>query len=155
MSHVDESCHSWMSHVTYGWFMSHKSESCHIWMGLVTYGWVMSHKYESCHIWMSHVTYGWVTSHKYESCHIWMSHVTYEWVMAQVRQEALQPRSLSLSRALPDTEFSLCISKCNRPGKEGFCNGLSRLETTRHGFRRLQTAWDEFGFRRLKMAEKG
>jgi len=32
-------------------------ESCHIWMSHVTYEWVMSHMNKSCHIWMSHVTY--------------------------------------------------------------------------------------------------
>jgi len=39
--------------------MSHMNESCHIWMSHVTYEWVMSHMNESCHIWMSHVTYEW------------------------------------------------------------------------------------------------
>jgi len=37
--------------------MSHMNESCHIWMSHVTYEWVMSHMNESCHIWTSHVTY--------------------------------------------------------------------------------------------------
>jgi len=44
--------------------MSHMKESCHIWMSHVTYEGVMSHMNESCHIWMSYVTYEWVTSHK-------------------------------------------------------------------------------------------
>jgi len=65
---MNESCHTWISHVT------HMNESCH------TCDWVMSH------IWMSHVT------HINGSCH-WMSHVThmneschiYEWVMSHIR----------------------------------------------------------------------
>ena len=30
MSHMNESCHIWMSYVTYEWVMSHMNESCHI-----------------------------------------------------------------------------------------------------------------------------
>ena len=114
MSHMNESCHIWMSHVTYEWVMSHMNESCHIWMSHVTYEWVMSHTNESCHMWMSHVICEWVTSHTNESCHIWMSrathmheschiwmscathmneschiwmgHVTYEWVMSHMNE---------------------------------------------------------------------
>ena len=78
------------------WVMSHVNESCHIRMSHVTWEWVMSHTNESCHIRMSHVTCRWVTlkpkvaycewvmSHENESCHIRMSHVTCEWVMSQV-----------------------------------------------------------------------
>jgi len=40
MSHMNESCPIWMSHVTYKWFMSHMNESCHIWMSHVTCEWV-------------------------------------------------------------------------------------------------------------------
>jgi len=57
-----------MSHVTYKWVMSHINESCHIWISHVTYVWVLSHMNKSCHIWMSHVTYEWVMSHIHESC---------------------------------------------------------------------------------------
>ena len=39
------------------------NESCHIWMSHVTYEWVMSHMNESCHIWMSHVTWTRPISH--------------------------------------------------------------------------------------------
>jgi len=70
MSHMNESCHIWMSHVTYEWVMSHMNESCHIWMIHVTYEWVMSHMTEWCHIWMSHVTYAWVMSRMNEWCHV-------------------------------------------------------------------------------------
>ena len=47
---MNESCHIWMSHVTYEWVMSHMNESCHIWMSHVTYEWVMSHMNESLHM---------------------------------------------------------------------------------------------------------
>jgi len=101
MSHMNESCHIGMSHVTYEWVMSHMNESCHKWTRHVTYEWVMSHVNESRHIWMSHVPYEWVMSHTMtcsvyhltstiskvishmnESCHIHTSHVTYNWVMS-------------------------------------------------------------------------
>jgi len=76
-SHINESCHKWMSHVTYEWDVSYMKVSHRIWMGHVTYEWGMSHMNESCHIWMSHVTYEWFVSLMKESCLIWMSHVTY------------------------------------------------------------------------------
>ena len=59
------------------------NESCHMWMSHVTYEWVMSYMNESCHIWMSHGTCEWVMSHIAASCHIWMCQVTYQWVMSQ------------------------------------------------------------------------
>jgi len=83
---MNESCHIWMSHVTYEWIMSHMNESCHTWMSHVTYEWVMPHINEPCHAWMSHVTYEWVMSHMNESCHTWMSHMTYEWVMPHMNE---------------------------------------------------------------------
>ena len=51
VTHVNESCYK------YQWVMSHMNESCHVWMSHVTYGWVMSHMNASCHIRMSHVTH--------------------------------------------------------------------------------------------------
>jgi len=85
---MNESCHIWMSHVTYKWVMSHIM-SIHWWRwpspsrSHVTHDWVMSHMNESCHTWMSHVTYEWVKTHTNESRHIWMSHVTYHCVNLQ------------------------------------------------------------------------
>ena len=90
MSHMNESCHIWMSHVTYEWVMSHMNASCHIWMRHIMYEWVMSRINESCHIWMSHVTYEWVVSHIKESCHIWMSHVTYECIISYMCMEKMR-----------------------------------------------------------------
>ena len=95
---MNESCHMWMSHVTYEWVMTLVPPR-----GLIkSFEWVMSHINESCHIWMSHVTCEWVMSHMNESwlwclqeaqsgllnesCHLWMSHVTYEWVMSHMNE---------------------------------------------------------------------
>jgi len=73
MSHMNESCHMWMSHVTCEWVMSHVNESCHIWMSHVTYGWVMSHMNESCHTWRSHVS--WMSLNESPSnVNEWMCH---------------------------------------------------------------------------------
>jgi len=84
--HMNESCHTWTSNVTYEWVMSRRSESCHIWTSHVPYERVMSHMNELCHVWTSHVTNEWVMSHMNELCHIWMSHVTYERVMSRTNQ---------------------------------------------------------------------
>jgi len=75
MSHVNESCHMWMSHVTCEWVMSHVNESCHMWMSHVT------HLNKASCVWC--ITYVWVMSHVEESCHMWMGHVTCEWAMLQ------------------------------------------------------------------------
>ena len=97
---VNESCHLWISPVTYGWVIyssmiwkwhvtyerviSHTHESRHIWISLVTYEWVM----KLSMIWMSHVTYERVMSHMHESCHVSMSHVTYEWVLSRMNESS-------------------------------------------------------------------
>jgi len=49
------------------WVMSHVNESCQTWMSHVTSEWVMSHVNESCHTWMSHV------SHMNAGCHVWIA----------------------------------------------------------------------------------
>jgi len=67
MSHMNESCHTWMSHVTHEWVMLHIDESCHIWMSHVTHEWVMSHMNESCHFWICMT--------------IWMGGVLYKWTV--------------------------------------------------------------------------
>ena len=107
-----------MSHVTHDWVMSHINESCHIWLSHVTYKWIMiplmnhhmihltNHSFNVSSmyhhiIWLSHVTYVWVISRMTESfpakkacnswlfwehdlqlmsesCHVWLSHVTYK-----------------------------------------------------------------------------
>jgi len=80
MSHIRESCHVYMSHVTCVWATSHiwmshvthMNESCH------TYEWVMSHT------WMSHVTCVRATSQLKESCNAWLPLVSYEWVMSHM-----------------------------------------------------------------------
>ena len=67
MSHMNESCHLWMSHVTHEWVMSYMNESCDIWMSHVT------RMNESCHIHEA------VISHM--SCHVHSQKRThsYEW----------------------------------------------------------------------------
>jgi len=79
-----------MSHVTYEWVVSHINESCHVWMSRVPYKWVMSrimHHDTSCHVWMHlvalmcHGTYEWGTSLMNTSWHMWMRHVTREFVI--------------------------------------------------------------------------
>jgi len=108
MSRTNESCLTWMSHVSYN-----KNASRHIceWAEdtdvQLSYEWVMFLRNGSCLIWMSHVTYEqagrcrcavflWMMSHMNESCLIWMSHVSCEWVVS-------------------DTQFSLGV--CYHEGK--------------------------------------
>jgi len=105
----------------------HMSQSCHVWMTYVTYAWVMSRTIESYHCaygslcivlitWVSHVTYecglfyrallqkrpiilsinmghyalSWshesVMSRMNELCHVCMSHVTNVWVMSRMKK---------------------------------------------------------------------
>jgi len=105
MSQIIESCHIWMSHVTWrslriaqifgDWVMWHVyatvRASLHFWT--MSCHWVMSRLSESSCKWMSHVTCGWrysrvVASFKVsrESCHILIRHVTYEWVMSYMTE---------------------------------------------------------------------
>ena len=73
MSNVDESCHIWMSHVTYKW-VTYKWVT-YKW---VTYKWLirMCYTRHSFHIWNLHFAYKWVMSRLNKSRHIWMSSVT-------------------------------------------------------------------------------
>jgi len=101
MSHMNESCHIWMSHVTYEWVMSHMNESsiavcifkCHAFhiyncralLKIKYQWWLFKFPFSGerlCHTWMRHVTHWWGTLHMNGACHIWMSHVTYESVIA-------------------------------------------------------------------------
>jgi len=63
--HMNESCLTWMWHVSHEWVMSHMNESCLTWMSHVSYEWVMSHMNQSCLIWISHVSYEWVILHEW------------------------------------------------------------------------------------------
>jgi len=104
-THRNETCHIWMSPVTYEWVPSHTNESRHIRMSPVTYEWVTSHMNESRHIWMSPVTYEWVTSHMNESRHVRMSHVTYEWVTSHMNES----RHIWMSHVMKDVIYE-CVA---------------------------------------------
>jgi len=85
MSHMNQSCHMWMSHVTYDSVMPRMNQSCHVEMSRMQ--WRVLAFFFTWHLtWlhrgggMSHVTYESVMSYVNESCHIWISHVTYKWV---------------------------------------------------------------------------
>ena len=91
MSHMNESCHIWMSHVTYEWIVAHMNESCLIWTCHVSYERFMSRMNGSCtndlwHVWMSfpmnYSTYEWVTSRI-------MGHVVYEWFVSHLHREMM------------------------------------------------------------------
>jgi len=93
MSHMNESCHIWKSHVEYEGVVSHMNETCHI----------VSHMNASCHTWLSRNTYEWFKSHMndrtsyfcgaYErvmshvngSCHAWTV-LIYKWVMPRMNE---------------------------------------------------------------------
>jgi len=75
-------CLTWMSPVIYRsvlWIVhvTHMNEACHVWMSHIKFRWVVSHVKESYHVWMSHVTCEWVVSHLDASCHICTNHVTH------------------------------------------------------------------------------
>jgi len=62
--------YTWSGHVT------HVNKSCHVWMSLATGKRVMSRVNESWHIWMSHVTYGRVEWRISELCRTQSRHTT-------------------------------------------------------------------------------
>jgi len=84
ISHRNDSCLIWMSHVSYDYICSIASRM-HIWVSHVSYEWVMSHMHSlvsddytypyvyTCsiasqmHIWMGRVSYKWMNSHMHES----------------------------------------------------------------------------------------
>ena len=94
---MNQSCLTWMSHVSQEWVMSYMNESRHVWTSHVSYEWVMSH------VWMSHVTHmNESRLHRVPCCvfsdtrtvlHPWMSHVSHEWVMSQMNESCHLPPS--------------------------------------------------------------
>ena len=125
MSHIKESFHIRMSHVTYLSVISHMNRADTDESSDATYEWVISHMKESCHIWVSHVTHTegqtllrhltphtpnlshidppqiWVMSHTNESCHIRRSHVTSEVVLSRTNRSGTD--------ALPDATYTQLI----------------------------------------------
>jgi len=71
-----------LRHFSPEWVLSHLNESCHIWMSHVTYEWVMPHLHESCHKWMSHVACEWVMSHMQLVCIYIALQWVYLWIYA-------------------------------------------------------------------------
>jgi len=71
MSRMNESCLTWMSHVSHEWVMSHMNESSLTWMSHVSHEWVMSHRNDA--------TYEWVAStlNEYAYIHIYIYTYTY------------------------------------------------------------------------------
>jgi len=118
MSHMNESCHIWMNHVT------HMNESCH------PYEWIMSYQVaasrrarrlqclsesQSPRAYSDAGTiYEWVMSpiclrhdtYINESCHTWMSHVTHEWVMSHMNESCHTWKSRT-SPALTPTQVTV------------------------------------------------
>jgi len=102
MSHVNNSCQAWMSHVTYTWVVFQINESCHIQMSHGTHEEFISHlplrRFTSeqrgrgeegkskkndrrkIRVYESYHTREWAMSRIHESCHVRMSHVIYEQV---------------------------------------------------------------------------
>jgi len=107
LAFMNESCHVWMSHVTYQWVMSHMIHSrkmplirdmthsqtrvylaswhdsfinASVWMPLIQ----RQDTLASCRISMSHVTYVWMRGKIHSR--LWMSHVTCGWVMLRINE---------------------------------------------------------------------
>ena len=101
------------------------NESCHIWMSHVTYERVMSHMNESCHIWMSHVKYESVMSHMNESC------LTYKWVMSHMNvwNESCRRLATILIVYTMTVELiceNICQSRLRSAKKSCACGGAKR-----------------------------
>ena len=78
---MNESWHTWMSHVTNKWVTLHVDASCHSWMNHAIHELVTSRMNEFCHSWMNHVTHKW-------SCHTWISHATHKRVKPHFRESS-------------------------------------------------------------------
>jgi len=116
-THMNESCHTWMSHVTsshvtHEWVMS---QICHTYLSHVTHDRVMSH----LQVWnevpdVPHLhTHEWVMSHMNEY-HTWLSHVTHIGMERGGRRV-----SLTVSRAWRRVVRRKCVgahSPCTYPG---------------------------------------
>ena len=140
MSHLNESCHMWMSHVTFEWvmscivwtcaFMSHVNESCHIWMSHVTYEWVMSLMNESHDVWMSNVMY------INEAHHIQMSHITSEWGMSHTQESCHTQRTyhsfktVKLFSSKPAWSMGMCWQQFSKVSVIVILNSRFRGEWT-------------------------
>ena len=78
--------HSWMSHVHHDWVMSHMIESCHTCVSHVTpHDWVMSHICHVAYIGMEPCE----TMRQNEFCHTWWNHVTHIGIIRKGRCGAL------------------------------------------------------------------
>ena len=75
----------YLSHVTCEYVMSHMNESCHIWMSHVTYGM----RRLACHVWHSGIYTCIPVSVRYTCNFMWIRHVTYEWVMSHMEWDDL------------------------------------------------------------------
>jgi len=100
MSHVNESCRTWMRHVTHEWIMLHMTESCQC-------EWVISYINETCRIWMRHVTREKVTSCMNHSCRI--SHATFELVMSRMSQVTEFMSHIWLGKCMSSCHIYECV----------------------------------------------
>jgi len=98
---MNESCHTWISRVTYECRMSLMHGSYDTRMSYSTYEWVVSPIKESCHIrWvMSRPTYEWVMSRMIASYVTYMHVITH----IHVTNKWSKPRVESISLPLPQT----------------------------------------------------
>jgi len=87
-AHLNKCCTSHMRHLTCKWVISYINLSRPLWMSQVTYECVVSHMNESCHICMLCVHYKSTTFrwHVNESCPSWTSHVRYACVMSHMNE---------------------------------------------------------------------
>ena len=79
------------------------NESCHIWMSHVTYEWVMSHTNESCYIWMSHVTH---------ASHMRLLHAVPPHFLTWVTEHIMRPLQLCSQLQWPHYVFNGVIPSC-------------------------------------------
>jgi len=85
MSHGNETCHIRMCHVT----RMNVNETCHIRIRRCTYDSGMSHVNESRHMWTSHVARKGLVWRVHKSCCSWVSRVTCEYIIPHVNKSRL------------------------------------------------------------------
>ena len=156
MWHANESCHSWVSHVTAEWVMSRMNESCHEWMSHVIRICIMWHANELCHLQPLHVTHKRAvspdrhrhptqptsntneSSHINESRHVWTIHVTWlalppEASMGSTRRTSLDLISFGslLKKSLGSAVTSSLWINIFPIGIPGYCRWRRGMEEER------------------------
>jgi len=157
-SHVHQSCHRWMSYVTYKWVIAHMKAALSL-KSWHTRQWGMAHKWQShdtheqigAQVWESHVSH---VSHTNESwctyerggSQIWMNHVSHDDTVetSHMNQNTLRntlQHTATRCNTLPHTWYKADVSH-ESTHTATHCNTLQHtLQHTAIHYNTLQPTW--------------